>query len=48
MLRLGPTLNLEMMQHETSDQRQVRPRNRDFDAPRIAFFVSDMEKPQIT
>jgi catechol 2,3-dioxygenase-like lactoylglutathione lyase family enzyme len=28
MLRLGPTLNLELMEYETSDQRRVMPRNR--------------------
>ena len=44
MLRLGLTLNLELMQYDTSDQRQVTPRNSDFDAPHIAFFVSDMEQ----
>ena len=43
MLRLGPTLNLELMEYETSDQRKLMPRNSDFDAPHIAFFVSDME-----
>lgn len=42
MLRLGPTLNLELMQYDASDQRQVMPKNSDFDAPHIAFFVSDM------
>ena len=43
MLRLGPTLNLELMEYETSDQRRVMPRNSDFDAPHIAFFVEDMD-----
>lgn len=43
MLRLGPTLNLESMEYETSDQRRAMPRNSDFDAPHIAFFVSDMD-----
>ena len=43
MLRLGPTLNLELMEYKTSDQRELMPRNSDFDAPHIAFFVSDMD-----
>jgi catechol 2,3-dioxygenase-like lactoylglutathione lyase family enzyme len=43
MLRLGPTLNLELMEYESSDQRKVMPRNSDYDAPHIAFFVSDMD-----
>ena len=43
MLRLGPTLNLELMEYETSDQRERMPKNSDCDAPHIAFFVSDME-----
>ena len=42
-LRLGPTLNIELMEYETPDQRKVMPRNSDFDAPHIAFFVSDMD-----
>ena len=44
MLRLGPTLNLELMQYDTSDQRRVMPKNSDFDAPHIAFFVSDIKQ----
>ena len=43
MLRLGPTLNLELMEYESSDQRKVMPRNSDYDAPHIAFFVGDMD-----
>jgi catechol 2,3-dioxygenase-like lactoylglutathione lyase family enzyme len=43
MLRLGSTLNIELMEYETPDQRTVMPRNSDFDAPHIAFFVSDMD-----
>ena len=43
MLRLGPTLNLELMEYESPGQRQVMPKNSDFDAPHIAFFVSDMD-----
>ena len=43
MLRLGPTVNLELMQYESSEQRQVMPKNSDFDAPHIAFFVGDMD-----
>ena len=42
MLRLGPTLNLELMEYETSDQRRLMPKNSDYDAPHIAFFVIDM------
>ena len=43
MLRLGPTLNLELMQYESSEQRRVMPKNSDLDAPHVAFFVSDMK-----
>ena len=43
MLRLGPTLNIELMEYNTPDQRKVMPRNSDFGAPHIAFFVSDMD-----
>ena len=43
MLRLGPTLNLELMQYTASDQRREMPKNSDWDAPHIAFFVRDMQ-----
>ncbi len=43
MLRLGPNLNIELMEYETPDQRKVMPRSSDLDAPHIAFFVSDMD-----
>jgi catechol 2,3-dioxygenase-like lactoylglutathione lyase family enzyme len=43
MLRLGPTLNLELMEYESPDQRQEMPKNSDYGAPHIAFFVQDMK-----
>ncbi len=43
MLRLGPTLNLELMDYDTCDQRRLMPRNSDCDALHIAFFVDDMK-----
>ncbi len=42
MLRLGPTLNVELMEYRTPGQNRTIPRNSDVDVPHIAFFVDDI------
>ena len=43
MLRLGPTLNLELMEYQSAGRRTEMPKNDDMDTPHVAFFVEDME-----
>ncbi len=43
MLRLGPSLNLELMEYQTPGQNSSVPKNSDVDVPHIAFWVEDME-----
>jgi len=44
MLRLGPNVNVELMQYQAPDQRREMPRNSDLDAPHLAFWVEDMDR----
>jgi len=43
MMRLGPSLNLELMEYRTPGQNCSVPKNSDVDVPHIAFWVEDME-----
>ena len=43
MFRLGPSINIELLQYHTPRQRRVPPRNSDVDAPHLAFFVTDLD-----
>jgi hypothetical protein len=43
MMRLGLTLNLELMEYVTPGQNSLVPKNSDVDVPHIAFWVEDME-----
>ncbi len=42
MLRLGPNLNVELMQYEAPRARREVPKNDDVDVPHLAFFVDDL------
>ena len=43
MLRLGPTINVELMAFEADNQQQRMPSNIDYGATHIAFFVDNIE-----
>jgi catechol 2,3-dioxygenase-like lactoylglutathione lyase family enzyme len=43
MLRFGPTLNLELFEYQTSDQRTEPPANSDVGGHHIAIYVDDIE-----
>src|ERR1035438_4835302 len=43
LMRLGPSLNLELMEYRTPAQNCSVPKNSDVDVPHIAFWVEDME-----
>ncbi|MBV9749225.1 MAG: VOC family protein [Acetobacteraceae bacterium] len=43
MLRLGPTVNIELLEYAAPEQRREMPRNSDVDAPHLAFWVEDMD-----
>jgi hypothetical protein len=43
MLRLGPTLNLELMEYDSPDQKWKMPKKSDNGAPHLAFFVHVMQ-----
>ncbi len=42
MLRLGPSLNLELLQFDADQQQRTMPSNIDMGAGHIAFFVGDI------
>jgi len=42
LLRLGPTLNVELMQFDAPDQRRIMPRESDWGAAHLAFYVDDL------
>ena len=43
MLRLGPNLNVELMEFKSAHQRKEMPSNVDYGAAHIAFFVENIE-----
>jgi catechol 2,3-dioxygenase-like lactoylglutathione lyase family enzyme len=43
MMRLGPNLNLELMDYRTPGQNRSIPKTSDVDVAHIAFWVDDME-----
>ena len=43
MLRLGPSLNLELLAYQAEAQRKQMPSNIDLGAMHLAFFVDDLE-----
>ena len=43
LMRLGPSLNVELMEYRASGQNCSVPKNSDADVPHIAFWVEDME-----
>jgi len=43
MMRLGPSLNLELMQYQTPGQNRSIPKTSDIDVAHIAFWVEDMD-----
>lgn len=43
MLRVGPNLNLEVYQYSAPDQNQTIPRNCDWGACHMAFYVEDID-----
>ena len=43
MLRLGPSINLELMAFDADSQVRKMPSNIDYGATHIAFFVDDIE-----
>ena len=43
MLRLGPSLNVELLQFDADQQKRTMPSNIDVGAGHIAFFVDDIE-----
>ena len=42
MLRCGPNVNLEVYEYSAPDQNRVMPRNCDWGASHVAFFVEDI------
>jgi catechol 2,3-dioxygenase-like lactoylglutathione lyase family enzyme len=44
MLRLGPTLNLELFEYTAPDQRRSLPRNSDWGGHHLAIHVDDVDK----
>jgi catechol 2,3-dioxygenase-like lactoylglutathione lyase family enzyme len=42
MLRLGPTMNLELFEYESPDQRREPPRNSDHGGHHLAIYVTDV------
>ncbi|MBE7213247.1 MAG: VOC family protein [Gluconacetobacter diazotrophicus] len=43
MLRLGPNLNVELLEYHAPDQNIRMPLNSDVDVPHLAFYVDDVE-----
>ena len=43
MLRLGPSINVELMAFDADAQQRTMPSNIDYGATHIAFFVGDIE-----
>ncbi len=43
MLRLGPSINVELMSFDADTQNRTMPSNIDYGATHIAFFVDDIE-----
>ena len=43
MLRLGPSINVELMAFDADAQQRTMPSNIDYGATHIAFFVDDIE-----
>ena len=43
MLRLGPSINVELMSFDADAQQRTMPSNIDYGATHIAFFVDDIE-----
>ena len=43
MLRLGPSINVELMAFDADTQQRTMPSNIDYGATHIAFFVDDIE-----
>ncbi len=43
MLRLGPNLNVELLEYHAPDQTTAMPRNSDVNVPHLAFYVDDVD-----
>jgi catechol 2,3-dioxygenase-like lactoylglutathione lyase family enzyme len=43
MLRVGPTMNIELFEYHSPDHRNHMPRNSDVGASHVAFYVDDIE-----
>lgn len=43
MIRCGPTANVEIFEYESPDQNQQIPKNSDYGASHLAFYVTDIE-----
>ncbi len=43
MLRLGPTINVELMAFDADEQQRTMPSNIDYGSTHIAFFVDDID-----
>ena len=43
MLRLGPNINVELLEFKSDQQRKEMPSNVDYGASHLAFFVNDLE-----
>jgi catechol 2,3-dioxygenase-like lactoylglutathione lyase family enzyme len=43
MVRLGPTMNVELFEYTAPDQNQRMPKNSDYGASHLAFYVDDMQ-----
>ncbi|MFF7636128.1 VOC family protein [Kitasatospora sp. NPDC008050] len=43
MLRLGPTLNLELFAYQVPDQRKALPMNSDWGGHHLAFWADDLD-----
>jgi len=44
MLRLGPTVNLELFEYSAPDQARILPRNSDWGGHHLAIYVEDVDK----
>ncbi|WP_410650383.1 VOC family protein [Amycolatopsis sp. cmx-4-54] len=43
MLRLGPTMNVELFEYDTPGQNRALPRNSDHGGHHLAFYVDDVD-----
>ena len=44
MLRVGPNLNVELLEYHAPNQNMKMPVNSDVDVPHLAFYVDDVDK----